>query len=456
MSDDITYGLTDSGLVIKTLAVIRLELQNALQAAFGASIDLGDKSIFGQIVGILAEREALIWELLEVVVSSQDPDAATGASLDSLCALTGTLRPSATFSTVMLTLTGTPSTVVPSGSQVTTTSTAQNFATDLDATIVSVPNYAAGAYVPGNRVTSAGNVYQCTVGGTSTAVLVPTTTDADIADTPVHWTYLGSGTGAVDQSATAVNVGAVTAVSRDVTTIASSVLGWTSVINVLDATVGSPVATDAALRVLRVQELAGDGNGTVDALLAHLLQLAGVIAVTVFENITDVTDADGMPPHSVEALVRTTWSPSTSADQILVDTIFASVVAGPATYGSSSGTSTDTQDVAHTVYFSRPIEIPIYVAISITVDPDEYPTDGDAQVANAIVAWANGFSTGKDAVSSGVSAQAFQVDGVLDVTVCNIGLAPSPSTSTTIPISLRQIATFDTSRIAVTSTDGTP
>lgn len=458
MTDTITYGLTDSGLVIKTLAVIRADIQAALQAAFGASIDLGDKSVFGQIVGILAEREALIWELIEAVYNSQDPDSATGLSLDALCALTGTVRPDATFSAVPLILTGVPSTLVTAGSQVTTTSTGEIFATDADATIVTVPAYAAGVYVAGNRVTNVGNVYQCTVGGTSTSVLAPTTTDPDIADTPVHWTFIGVGTGAVDQTATAVDAGVVTGVARDITSIASQVFGWDGVMNLTDATLGSDVASDAALRILREQELASDGNGTVDALVAHLIALSGVTSVTVFENVTDVVDANGMPPHSVEALVRTTWLVDPTADQILVDTIFGTVVAGIATYSSvgTFGTATDSQEVAHTVYFSRPTEVPIYVAISVTKDPTQYPTDGDAQVAAAIVAWADGFATGKDAVSSGTAAQAFKVDGVLDVTVCNIGLAASPSTSTTIAIALRQLATFDTSRIVVTSTNGTP
>ena len=58
--------------------------------------------------------------------------------------------------------------------------------------------------------------------------------------------------------------------------------------------------------------------------------------------------------------------------------------------------------------------------------------------------------------SSKVAAQAEGVAGVLEVTACYIGTAPAPVTSTTIAISTRQRAVFDTGRITVTTSDGTP
>src|SRR5512146_245132 len=193
-----TYGLTADGLLIKTLSVIREELNQRERDVFGNSIKVDDRAILGQINGIVAELAALVWELAEAVNSSQDPDKASGAALDALCTLTGTFRPPATFSTVTLTLTGSPTTVVPSGNGAKTESTSVHFVTTADGTITAVSAWAAGAYTLNARVTNAGNVYQCITAGTSAAA-GPTGTDADYTDGGgVHWAYLGAGTGAVD------------------------------------------------------------------------------------------------------------------------------------------------------------------------------------------------------------------------------------------------------------------
>jgi hypothetical protein len=88
----VAYGLTEDGFVAPTTAVVRESLNVQLRARFGASIDVGDASILGQMTGIVAAAIATLWEKLEAVNASQDPDKATGTGLDALCAITGTFR----------------------------------------------------------------------------------------------------------------------------------------------------------------------------------------------------------------------------------------------------------------------------------------------------------------------------------------------------------------------------
>jgi hypothetical protein len=106
--------------------------------------------------------------------------------------------------------------------------------------------------------------------------------------------------------------------------------------------------------------------------------------------------------------------------------------------------------------FSKPTEVPIYIIVNVTVDADEYPEDGDDLIKQAIVDWGDVQATGKNAVASVITAQAFTVDGVLDVTSVLLGTAPAPGTSVTVPIALRELATYDTSRITVNVVTGTP
>lgn len=444
------YGLLTDGFVPKTLTVIREEIQAAVRAVYGASFNVGDKSIAGHFIGILAEALALVWEMGETSNSAQDPDKATGVALDAIAALTGTFREPASFSTAVLVLTGDDGTVVPENSQARTASTQVVFETQDEATIVILDAWVtATAYAVGDRVRNEGvpeRAYECITPGTS-GVASLSTTDADITDGTVHWFYLGDGEGAVDVDAAATITGPVTASAGDIIQIVSAVSGWDGVTNVFDANPGSDQMTDSELREAREDELAGPGTSPADAILADLEKLDGVTAVRIFVNDTDSTDADGMPPHSVEALVQG------GEDQDIFDQLFASVAAGIATTGTEEGTVTDSQGYDHVVKFSRPVEKAIYVEITLVENTATY--DGDAAVKAAIAAIGDGEVVGLDAVASRISAAAF-VTGVLDVTEVLLDDSPTPLTSVTVAVGSRELATYDTINITVNSSDGTP
>ncbi|MGN6108541.1 MAG: hypothetical protein ACTHU0_25775 [Kofleriaceae bacterium] len=449
------YGLTPEGFATPTLVVIREGLEASLRNVFGASLALGDKSILGQITGILAERLASLWEQLEAVNSSQDPDKASGAGLEALCAMTGTFRPAATYSMTNLVLTGTPLTLVLAGNKAKTSSTGQKFLTRTNATIAALTAWAGStAYALGARVANGGRAYQCTTSGVSAAAGGPSTEMADITDGTAHWTYLGPGAGAVDVSARAEVTGPVVAVARDIREIDTPVGGWEGVVNLLDASPGRDVAQDGELRLLREQELSAGGNGTLDALRAELLRLPDVVAVTIFQNPMDVTDPDGVPPHNVEAMVR--MPVGTDYDQRVFDALLAGVAAGVGTHGTTVGLAKDSEGTTHVVKFSRPVEVPIYVELNVIVDPAAFPVDGVAQIKQLIADWGNAKPTGTDAVASAIAARAFFVPGMLDVTTTLIDVAPGPSSGATVSISKRQLATYDTSRISIITTPGVP
>lgn len=453
-----TYGLTQDGLVVPSLDQIREDWNERMRAQFGsASIDLSDSSIEGQLIAIGSEREAVVWEALQAVHSSQDPDKATGAGLDALCLLTGTFREDATASVVVLTLTGTPTSVVSAGSQVKTLSTDKVFSTILPVTITALTAWAPSTlYGVGDRRTNAGRCYICITTGVSAGSGGPTTTDPDITDGAAHWKYLGEGTGAIDVAAVAAETGPVMAASGDVTVIDTQVSGWFSVINLHDAVLGTDRTSDEGLRLLREFELGALGSTPVAAIRGELSRVAGVTAVTVFQNVTDFTDADGVPPHSVEALV------TGGDDDDIRAALFNAVAGGIRTHGTVSGTYTDEEGTGHTIKFSRPEDVLIYVTITLVKDPAVYPADGDAQVKTATVTFGNAQKTGFDAVATALGAQAFKVAGVWNVPRSGslggtlIGTSASPTGDANITITSRQKAAYDTSRVVVNSSNGTP
>lgn len=451
------YGITLTGFVVKPEDAIIEDMETRARAKYGASVPLGNKTVLGQLIRIVAEVVGLVWELGQKIVASQDPDAAAGALLDALCALTGTFREAARHSLVDLTLTGDPTTIVPTGSQASTLSTGVPFETLEDATITELDAWAdTTLYAVGDRVTNSARAYVCITAGTSAGSGGPDTTSDDITDGTAHWRYMGEGTGAVDVDAQSVETGALEATSGDITVIDTPVSGWSSVKNLLDASAGAAEQTDEDLRTTRELELAASGSSPPDAIRAELLQVEGVTSATVFYNDTDVTDGDGVPPHSVECLVQG------GDDQDIFDTIFAAVAAGIGTYGTETGSAVDSEGVSHTVKFSRPTEITIYVDITLTYDASLYPSDGDDQVKAAIVAFGDAQKIGRDAVATQIGAQAYKVSGVIDVPRSGslggtlIKTTAGPTSDATIVITSRQLAVYDTSRIDVTSTPGTP
>lgn len=499
-----TYGLTTTGLVIKTFETLQDEMNAALRAAFGNSINL-ENGILAKFRDIVCERYSELWELMEAVYASQDPDKATATALEALCALTGTLKNPATYSSVTLTLTGTTGTVVTAGSRAATYSTQKKFSTTASGTIAVLPAWAAStSYALGDRVTNdSGKVYQVTDAGTSAGSGGPTGTGTGLVDNGVIWAYLGEGPGAVDVPAKAIETGAIAGFSRDITIIDTPVGGWAGVINVLDADLGSDIETDEHLRVRRELELAQAGQSTADAIRAALLEVDGVTAATVFVNNTDYTDIDGVPPHAVECLLQG------GLDQDIGDCLFANVAAGIATYGGESAvTVTDSQGTPHSILFSRPSPLAVYITLGVSKNTKLYPTNGDSLIKEAIVAWGDNQDTGRDAVPSVISAQVFEVAGVLSVDYIGISTLPIATPTTwavttaysiddvvvnrgrvyratasgtsgstgptttgtgivdgtvtwehlgeTLVAGLRDLVTYDTSRISVTSTAGVP
>jgi uncharacterized phage protein gp47/JayE len=449
-----TFGVTEQGFVLKRLEDIRAEVEEELRGLFGPSIDLSPESVEGQFSLVTNEREAVLWELLELLAGVIDPSKLSGSMLEALCALTLTFRRPPSFSVVNVILTGTPSAVIVGGSSLINTQTGSTqFQIVGDAEIVATVGWAPStAYDEGDIVTTAGQIYRAksAVADTIGEPTHTTREGATFHPQPSHyWLWLGEGTGHVETLARAVEAGPVFAAAHALEVIDTPASGWGGVVNLLDVTPGRVQQSDEDLRLTREAELAALGGSPVDALRGRLLKLPGVIAATVFFNNTDTTDSDGIPPHSIEAMVRG------GDDDAIRALLWATVSAGILTHGTETGIVVDSQGREQTIRFSRPEALEIYVDVSLVKDPLTYPLDGDEQVKAAIVAYGERQQAGKDAVASRIAAAAFDVDGVLDVTVA-IDTAPSPSSSATIPVSLRQLAVYDTGRINVTTNPGVP
>lgn len=439
------YGVTATGFIVKPLDTIQAEIEADLRAAFGADVNLDAREPLGQLAGIFAERFSEAWDLAEAVYRSSDPDGASGDALDAVAALTGTMRLAATRSSAPAVLAGTAATVIPGAtSMVSAPSTGARFALRAAVTLSAVSAWApTTTYAVGTRRANGGEVYQVAsiTTGISASSGGPAGTGTAIVDGGVTWRWVGTGAAAGDGIFDAVETGPKQALAGALSQIETPVSGWTTVVNVTDATLGTDLETDAALRVRREQGLRAVGSAALDAIRADVLAVSGVTACTVFENASSSTDGSGVPAKAIEVLV------SGGVDQAIRDAIWGSKAAGIETHGSTSGTTLDSQGVAHTVEFSRPSELLVYLDLTIVVDAATLPVDGDTQIAAALAA--KQFAAGESVVSWQLK-KLISVSGVTDVTLLKIGLSAWPTTETTLVATSRQLARLDSSRVRIT------
>jgi len=177
-------------------------------------------------------------------------------------------------------------------------------------------------------------------------------------------------------------------------------------------------------------------------------------SVTIIENKTGTVDAGGRPGKSFEVFVAERGG-LTTRDQEVAQAIFESKPAGIESFGDVSKTVTDSQGFDHTIKFSRPTEVDIWLILDLTTT-SEYPTDGDDQVKALMVTWGNGLGVGQDIiVRPDLVGQLAAIPGITDV-VIKIGLSDPPTLDDNIPIDDgtggdAEISAWDTARITVNS-----
>jgi uncharacterized phage protein gp47/JayE len=397
------------GFVRRTAEDINEQLAADEIANISPSLDTSSTSPMGQINSAVTKVASELWDLAEAVYVAGDPDRNTGDGQDAVCAITGTSREPATKTQVRVEL-----------------------------------SLGAGATVPAGALVSVlGNPsVQCELVGLET---VPgTVVDGDV---------VAGGAGTYGARFQCTVTGPVVINAGTLTVIVTPETGWSAVTNPLDGTPGQDVESSTELRIRREQELAAAGSTPVDALRAELQQMLeanGIVDgfVDVVENDTDFTDADGRPPHSMEALIDDGVSPLN--DDIIAQTIWDGRAGGIQMFGSTTGNAIDDNGVVRPQSFNRPTPEPVYFAVSIVIDTVEFPTDGDAQIQDAMVALGRTLNPGVDVARNQFFGPIFGVKGVVNVTVLNLGFAPVPVLSADLVIGVRERATFDTSRITVT------
>ena len=359
--------ITDSGLVIKRLADILNEYNSEFDGLLGENTDVSPTSPLGQIIGVMAERESLIWSLAEGLYSSQYPEFAFKRSLDLAASITGTIRRQATRSTISNGIArGDDGTTVPHGTII-STSEDTRFETLEDATI----NIADGATFKSSSI-------------------------------PMR----------------AIDTGPLKADIGTLTNIITPVSGMDSFTNETAAVLGTNQEKDSELKLRRNRELNAAGVATIGAIQAALSRRDLVTSVQVFENRDSITDIDGRPPHSIEAMIQG------DHNQALGEALFNAAPAGVAFFGNQSVTVLDSEGVEQVVRFSRPIVTNLFVNFSIQVN-NEYPPDGDSQIKNQVEKFGESLQVAQSIILYGSRALICVIDDIPGITSAQVTIGRS-------------------------------
>lgn len=466
-------GLTAAGFERKRLPQIKAEIEAALKAQFGNDIDLRSESVFGQIVGVLALPISELWEEAENIYLAFDPDYAEGVSLDSLAALTGVVRIPATATVVTAVLFGDIGTTIPAGSTARTEETQDIY--ELASAVTISAGSLARANITINTVQNS-TAYTITINGTDYTV----NSDSDATEEEILLGF-ASALAAVDEFvevnssneivleqddpetpfALAVTgnlliantarhgtfnaqiKGAKILPAGQLNEIQTTVAGWDAILNPADGVVGRNVETDSQLRLRRRQSVSFPATATVDSLLAKLLQVEDIQAAKVYDNTSDTTDSNGVPPQHIWAIVQG------GADNDIAEIIYQTKAGGIGTHGDTTVAYESDSGQEYNIKFERPTDTPVYIDMTI-VPKDGYSADVPDSIKAAIVAWvAANISIGDTLTYSRLFTPINSVPG-FEVTNLTIGKTDNPTGEVSLTAAIDEILTADTANIDIT------
>lgn len=339
----IAVQITAAGPVAPSYANVLQQFKNAYWQIYGSDANLEADTQDGQFVAVLAQA---IYDCNQAVLAeyaSRSPATAQGAALSSLVKINGLARQVATNSQAIVTIVGQVGTTINGG----IVGDSLNLDTQWD-----LPS----------------------------SVTIPES-------------------GEVEVTATCSAPGRVSAEPGTLTAILTPTRGWQTVTNEAAATLGSPVESDAALRERQSESTSLPAESVIEAISGAIQSVSGVSRLRVYENDSDVTDANGIPSHSIAAVVL-----GGDATEI-AETIAGQKTPGTGTAGNVATLVIDERGVPATIRFYAMDLVRITVEVDIDALAGYTAAIGD-QIIAAVADYISGLDVGEDSYLSRLFAAA--------------------------------------------------
>lgn len=297
--------ITAAGCVRPTFADCLAYVQTSYRAIYGTDINVEAATQDGQFLTLLANAIHDANGETLAAYNSYSPSTAQGAGLSSVVKNNGIRRKSATFSTCDFLNVG-----------------------------------QAGITITGGVITDpAGNQWALP------DFTIPNAGQITVTGTCVTLGAIALAPSAID---TANGKGAIATIQR----------GWQSVTNPAAAAPGQPVESDSALRQRQAVSTAIPSQSLLEGLYGTLLAVTGVVRCRMYENDMDYPDANGLPGHSICAVID-------GGDAAVIADIIRRKKGNAGTYGTTLQQITDAAGIVRNVRFSRSVEVPVSYAIQV-------------------------------------------------------------------------------------------
>lgn len=482
-------GLSAAGLEIKTIDEVLNDSRTRAADIFadlvpaGDLVDVSDNSALGRMIGVMAPSEASLWEALQQIYNSFNPNTAIGVSLDNIVALSGINRLVAMPTRVQVLLEGNTNTVISSPLGKAYSSTTQRVFSILNPVILNPQNASGVGIGVTNVQPSTDYTFRYSVDGvnfidaTITTALSPTAetilgqlkTEIDSLFAGVFTTYYQDGRLFVSRTdpfqiasfEVSINlaiqkviklgvaeddqVGPFEQPAMSVDTISVPIAGWDSISNPVAGTTGRLQETDPELRErFRNSKFVQSAN-IIEALIDALSNVEGVTDVQVYENDQMTVSLEGVPPKSFMPIVLG------GLPTDIGNAIWTNKPTGISSSGDTTVQIVDSLGFVHNVSYKRPEEVPIYVSIDISSVGD-LAGDAPATIRQNVVNFGEDtYFIGDDVIYSRFYTPVNAVPGHM-VNSLTIGTSPNPTGTSNIVIDFDQVATFSPANVIVTVT----
>jgi len=306
--------LDANGLTIDTIQEIITKLEDGYKLIYGNDIIVDSNTPDGQLINLYAQTVEDLLEVIKQINSGFDIEQAIGVVLDQRVSLLGIQRQGATF-------------------------TQQQVQITVDRSLT-LDGLDAEANNPD---------------GVGYTVADDSGTEFILLDT-----FNAPSAGVYNLTFRAKDLGSITTIPNTITNPVTVVLGVTNIDNstgVLE--VGVDGELDSQLRLRATRSTANRAKGFIDSLTGNLLNIDGVTDARVYENYTDVIDADGIPAHGIWVICEG------GANTDIADAIYFTKNAGCDMKGAIAVDITTVNGSIFTILFDRPISKELYIRFDI-------------------------------------------------------------------------------------------
>ncbi|MCQ2559190.1 MAG: hypothetical protein MJ157_00515 [Clostridia bacterium] len=331
------YGVTATGFVRKRLDEILEELHEDLSAGFGFNTRLNPQSYLNVLLTNFGDKIAELWEVAENVYQSMYPSMAEGQNLDWVAQYAGVIRQPAAKTRYPIYCTGVDGTEIAAGTRLASATNPVNYFLAAQNSCISRNSFtqvSLGVAALQNsafyQVTLDQTLFSYTSSADASAqeilaglkALIGASSDftADLADNDFlllqavnpessHVLTLSENLTTIEVTSLLTFVseedGEIILPAGTITNIITAVSGLNRVSNSGNYLAGRLQESDAELRKSYLDKIFALSSRMTESIESNILEnCSGVKSVRVYENCGSTPDAEGRPPHSIEAVVE--------------------------------------------------------------------------------------------------------------------------------------------------------